>query len=75
MAKRPTRDPVAPASDAAVGGEGLPIKADPDRRQVLSREAEDAILRLARLVGRRIAREQHEGGAEGSSNPHRKETP
>ena len=75
MAKRPKRDPDAPASDAAVVGEGSPIEADPDRRQVLSRKAEDAILRLARLVGRRIAREQHEGEAEGSSNPHRKEKP
>ncbi|SIR62713.1 hypothetical protein [Bosea sp. TND4EK4] len=69
MAKRPKSNPGTPASEAVVVGEGLPINADPDRRQVVSSKAEHAIIRLARLLGRQIAREQHENVTEGSSPP------
>lgn len=35
---------------------------DADRGQMPSDEADEALLRLARLVGRQIAREQFKGG-------------
>lgn len=74
MARRPKPNPGTPACEAAVGGEGLPINAHPDRRQGVSYKAEHAIIRLARLLGRQIACEEQECRAEGSPNPHREKT-
>lgn len=77
MAIGPKRDPVSPASPPSAGGSGPSVKAnaDADRRHALSRETDDAIFKLARLVGRQIAREQHEGEARGSSTPRRRKAP
>lgn len=61
MAKRPRsdRDNAAPSQPA---GGGIASKnADFDREPRPSAEADEAVLRLAHLVGRQIAREQFEG--------------
>lgn len=62
MAKRPRQDRDNAASGQPAGGGTASMSTDADRRGMPSAEADEAVLRLARLVGRQIASEQFEGG-------------
>lgn len=61
MARRPRhdRDGIPPAQGAK--GVAVPAQADEAPRQLPSAAADEAVLRLARLLGRQIAREQFDG--------------
>ncbi|WP_346359293.1 hypothetical protein [Bosea sp. (in: a-proteobacteria)] len=60
MAKRPRQDREKGLPGQPPGGDASPIKAGADRARTPSAEADDAVLHLARLIGRQIAREQFE---------------
>lgn len=60
MATRPNQDRERGASGHPAGGDAVSVRTDADRGRTPSAEADEAVLRLARLVGRQIAREQVE---------------
>lgn len=57
MAKRPRQRPEISGSDQPVGVEAEVVTAASDRLHTSSGDANEAIRRLARLIGRQIARE------------------
>lgn len=57
MAKGPIQRPETSGSDQPVGVEAEVVTAAPDRLHISSGAANEAIRRLARLMGRQIARE------------------
>lgn len=62
MAKRPRQDRVKGASGQPPGGDAASTKAGADGPRTPLAEADHAVLHLARLIGRQMAREQFEGG-------------
>jgi len=75
MAKRPRSDRGYAASGQQAGcGRGL-MNTDADRSRMPSAEANEAVLRLAQLMGRQIAREQCEGREAMTPLRRKKDTP
>ncbi|ODT27314.1 MAG: hypothetical protein ABS54_06160 [Hyphomicrobium sp. SCN 65-11] len=62
MAKRPRSDRDDTVPGKLTEGGIAPMNTNADRGRMPSAQAGEAVLRLARLVGRQIAREQFEGG-------------
>lgn len=60
MAKRPKQDREKGASGQPRRGDAASTKAGADRARTPSAEADEAVVHLASLIGRRIAREQFE---------------
>lgn len=60
MARKKRQHQRNTSSDQPVGGSATPIYAAAAQRQPPSTEAEEAVVRLARLIGRQIAYEQFE---------------
>lgn len=60
MAKRPRSDRDNAASGQLAGSGPASMNPDAARGPMLSAEADEAVFRLARLMGRQIAREQFE---------------
>lgn len=61
MARKPRSDRDNAASGQQAGGGPVSMSTNADRGRMPSAKAGEAVLRLARLVGRQIAREQFEG--------------